>query len=321
MQIIAAGSTNRPAVERKHYAIPSRCRSQRSQFRWILDGPCAILAERVCRIPRQLSAFTLMDLLGVLEAAIRHERYALRDPQDAQGHTQFIMQLEPRMVALGFMAGRGSAAERRREAMEQEENEEHEGDEGGSGAKRERERERLNRRPRYAGAILFPRNELYASRGSRCIIYRSAFHYFFVVHLLAADSGSKRARHWSLVRSARSRSFISQRERDGDGERQVASPCPPSLPLSGTPALIPRSSAEIPRRQLPSARAPSASAEHDARAVLPLPFPRLPGDASIIKRYNLYRRCDANEDSSREQAARLFTAAYFSHYSLNAVAP
>jgi len=28
--------------------------------------------------------------------------------RDVQGHTQFIMQLEPRMVALGFMAGRES---------------------------------------------------------------------------------------------------------------------------------------------------------------------------------------------------------------------
>jgi len=50
-------------------------------------------------------------------------RCAIR--QDVLGHTQFIMQLEPRMVALGFMAGRESAAERRREPSEEEENEEH----------------------------------------------------------------------------------------------------------------------------------------------------------------------------------------------------
>lgn len=42
----------------------------------------------------------------------RVQRAALCGPRDVQGHTQFIMQLEPRMVALGFMAGRESAVER-----------------------------------------------------------------------------------------------------------------------------------------------------------------------------------------------------------------
>lgn len=68
---------------------------------------------------------------GILEAPIRHGRgrAALCGPQDVQGHAQFIMQLEPRMVALGFMAGRESAVERR------------EGGEGGGGGEREEGRE------------------------------------------------------------------------------------------------------------------------------------------------------------------------------------
>ncbi|KYN45398.1 hypothetical protein ALC56_00141, partial [Trachymyrmex septentrionalis] len=129
---------------------------------------------------------------GSADSTHRVQRAALCDPRDVQGHTQFIMQLEPQMVALGFMAGRESAVER-----------EVEGDwiggrrggggggggrgeRGGKRERKERKRERktaaVNRRASGpdTGAI-FPWNELYASRGSRCIIYRSAFHYFFVV--------------------------------------------------------------------------------------------------------------------------------------------
>jgi len=47
---------------------------------------------------------------------------------------------------------------------------------------KEGEKERKTASGPDTGAI-FPWNELYASRGSRCIIYRSAFHYFFVVYL------------------------------------------------------------------------------------------------------------------------------------------
>jgi len=63
---------------------------------------------------------------SILEAPIRHggewvQRAVLCASQDVQRHTQFIMQLEPRMVALGFMAGRGSVVERRRAAGPKEE--------------------------------------------------------------------------------------------------------------------------------------------------------------------------------------------------------
>lgn len=46
--------------------------------------------------------------------ARRLQRVALCGLQNVQGHTQFIMQLEPRMVAFGFMAGRESVVKRRR---------------------------------------------------------------------------------------------------------------------------------------------------------------------------------------------------------------
>ena len=63
---------------------------------------------------------------SILEAVIRHGGWgeggcALRARQDVQAHAQFIMQLEPRMVALGFMAagesyrpGQGRERERER---------------------------------------------------------------------------------------------------------------------------------------------------------------------------------------------------------------
>lgn len=57
---------------------------------------------------------------------IRHEKQAvaaLCGLQDVQGHTQFIMQLEPRMVAFGFMAGRESVVKRRRANGPREEEE------------------------------------------------------------------------------------------------------------------------------------------------------------------------------------------------------
>lgn len=56
--------------------------------------------------------------------ARRLQRVALCSLQDAQGHTQFIMQLEPRMVAFGFMAGRESVVKRRRAIGPKEEEEE-----------------------------------------------------------------------------------------------------------------------------------------------------------------------------------------------------
>lgn len=149
---------------------------------------------------------------GILEAPIQHggersQRVALCASQDVQRHTQFIMQLEPRMVALGFMAGRESAVERRRAIGPKGEGKKAEVEEKVK-EKRKREREGEGRRGEPSGpntGAIFPWNELYASRGSRCIIYRSAFHYFFVVHLRSGSGLETRspARQWRPLARAR----------------------------------------------------------------------------------------------------------------------
>lgn len=105
------------------------------------------------------------------------------------------------MVAFGFMAGRESVVKRRRAIGPKEEEEEAEA-EVKEKVKGERERRRGELSDLDTGAI-FPWNELYASRGSQCIIYRSAFHYFFVVYL---RSGSRLETRFPA--SARLRSFI-----------------------------------------------------------------------------------------------------------------
>ena len=117
-----------------------------------------------------------LHLGSILETVIRHAavgvaRCAPRTPGCAalcyavQAHAQFIMQLEPWMVALGFMAAgesyrpgqergtrkRNGRRIRRRRRDEGEEEEE------------EENRMRSNAR------VIFPWNELYASRGSNTL--------------------------------------------------------------------------------------------------------------------------------------------------------
>ena len=132
-----------------------------------------------------------LHLGSILEAVIRHAavgvaRCAPRSPGCAvlccavQAHAQFIMQLEPRMVALGFMAagesyrpGQERRGTRKRNGRRRKRRRRRR---RGGGGKRRRETER----GRCKGYI--PMEWVIRLPRFQYIIYRLTFHYFCLVH-------------------------------------------------------------------------------------------------------------------------------------------
>lgn len=146
---------------------------------------------------------------GILEAPIQHggersQRVALCASQDVQRHTQFIMQLEPRMVALGFMAGRESAVERRRAIGPKGEEKKAEVEEKvKEKRKRERGREKdgaVNRRAPIRG--LYSRGMSYMPPAVADALFIARLFIISSSYTYVADPDSKRApRRGNGVRS------------------------------------------------------------------------------------------------------------------------